>query len=576
MAVVAVALVGWVVVGAVQLGVAAREALDAADDLRLLRDRLDVADVVAGDDVVGELEAAGGRLEAAHGRLRSPWVAPWRRAPWVGRQVRAAEALAGTGAVSSMALAEVARATSAVARDDGSGAADRVSSLRRVAAVAGAAHARLGSTDLGPDEGLFGPLADARAEAVEARAEAVATLADAGAVAGALGDVLAGPSTYLVLAANNAQMQNGQGMFLSAGLLRAEDGRIHLDGMRSVNELPLPTAPVPLPEDLRARWGDVFDPNTDWRHLGMSHRFAPTAALAADLWESAMGERVDGVLAVDPVAVAAVAAATGPVRVGDRDLDAEQLLHHLLVDQYDAYRDRAPAEVDPGRRDELERLAVSVVGALDRDPDPGALAAAVRDVAGGRHVLVWSRDPGHQRAWVAAGVDGSLGGRELLLSVVNRGGNKLDPHLRVSAELVGVGRDERGGRLLEARVSVTNAAPAGLPRYVEGPHDPEATVAGEYLGVLTLTVPAVAGTPEVVGEATPAVSGPDGATRVAGTWVRVRRGDTTERTFRFRVAPGVDELVVAPSARVPATTWVVGGTRFADDRRVTVAVPAGS
>ena len=94
-----------------------------------------------------------------------------------------------------------------------------------------------------------------------------------------LAEFFEGPSDYLLFAANNAQMQNGQGMFLSAGVLHVEDGRMDLGPMESLAQVPDVVPPVPLDPDLAARWG-WLDPNHDLRHLGLSHRFPVTAQTA--------------------------------------------------------------------------------------------------------------------------------------------------------------------------------------------------------------------------------------------------------------------------------------------------------
>ena len=111
-------------------------------------------------------------------------------------------------------------------------------------------------------------------------------------------------------------MQNGQGMFLSAGILHIEDGRMDLGAMESLEKTPEVVPPVPLDADLEARWG-WLNPNDDVRHLGLSHRFPVTAATASDLWAAVGHPPVDGVVAVDPHMLKAILEATGPVATPD-------------------------------------------------------------------------------------------------------------------------------------------------------------------------------------------------------------------------------------------------------------------
>ena len=74
---------------------------------------------------------------------------------------------------------------------------------------------------------------------------------------------------------------------------------------------------VPLDADLRDRWG-WLNPNQEWRNLGVSPRFDATAELASRMWTSLGGAPVDGVLALDPIALQAIMKATGPVDVAGR------------------------------------------------------------------------------------------------------------------------------------------------------------------------------------------------------------------------------------------------------------------
>ena len=137
--------------------------------------------------------------------------------------------------------------------------------------------------------------------------------------------LLRGPSKYLVLAANNAEMRAGSGTLLSAGILTVQDGKFSLGDMRSTGDLTLPSGAVPVPGALAALWGFV-DPTQDLRNLGTSPRFDVTGPLGAQMWKSLTGEQVDGVLALDPVTLQALIAAEGPVTVDGVQLNADNVV----------------------------------------------------------------------------------------------------------------------------------------------------------------------------------------------------------------------------------------------------------
>ena len=63
------------------------------------------------------------------------------------------------------------------------------------------------------------------------------------------------------------------------------------------------------------------------------------------------------------------------------------------------------------------------------------MANALSAASSGRHVLIWSADPRTEAIWRAAGVSGELQPSSLMADVINRGGNKLDQYLSVTASL---------------------------------------------------------------------------------------------------------------------------------------------
>jgi hypothetical protein len=562
-----VVLAVWLVMGALQLAYAVGDARTARSDLEAVRAASGARDLYDDPALSAAIDASKRRFDTSSDRARSLWVAPYRRLPVLGRQIEAFDALAA-GSVSALEEIELTIDTLRSVRggDLGDGSA-RLDAVRTVGDRTSDSATVVESIDAGPDEALVAPLAEARTDFVSERDELARSLRAAADVAVGLEAFLEGPSTYLLLAANNAQMQSGQGMFLSAGLLEVAEGSFSLTEMRSTAELPLPLERVELDADYVDRWAAVFDPHTDWRHLGMTPRFDVTARAAADLWEAATGDRVDGVLSVDPVALGALLDGTGPVEVDGEWFTGAEVVQELLVDQYERTVEGESFEgANADRRERLSAIAEAVVAALGQGVDPAALLDSMGDVLAGRHLLAWSPHEDQQRAWDAGGLSGRLDDHDVLLSLVNRGGNKLDPYIQVHATAA---HDPIGGDVI-VEVSIANTAPDGLPQYVEGPYDPSDTVAGEYLGVLALNVGPAAGTPTVDGVERYAVSGADGSSRVGGVWVRIQRGQTITRSFRFTVAPDVDGLRVVPSARVPPVGWSWPGGGSEDHRPFTL------
>jgi hypothetical protein len=501
----------------------------------------------------------------ARGRLRNPLLSPIRILPVAGRQLRAATALSSAAEkVSATGEQLVTEARDALRQPHTTGA-ERIALLRRVSDVTGAADARLAKLDLGPSHALLSPLAKRRAELVDKLAKVRRTLADGHTVAGGLADLLTGPRTYLVMASNNAEMRSGSGMFLSVGELQVSNGSFALTDFRPSGDLAIPAAkPAPpiADADYAARWG-WLNPNREWRNLGASPRFDATAALAAQMWPASGGKPVDGVLALDPVALSAILKATGPVQSGGKEVSADTVVPLLLHDQYAGINttfDLAQA----GRREQLGSLARSTLDAVQGGGwDAGKLATSLADAAKGRHLLAWGATPKEDAVWRSAGISGQLTESSLLVSVLNRGANKLDQFLKVDARLDP--STGKGTTNVTLRLTITNTTPPGEPLYVAGPYPGSmSTGPGDYVGVLSVDLPAAAGNVSMDGGPL-AASGPDGPAQVWAVPVHLGAGTSTTVNVRFTMPGDHGRVKVEPSARVPAVSWSAPGASWQSD-----------
>lgn len=538
-------------------GLAARSGMRAAQQAR------DAASVdVTSAPALDQLRRAEDQFGRAAALAGSPVVAPLRVLPVVGRQIRSLDALA-TGAarvagVSAGALEE----GQAVLRTTPAGRDQAPELLRTLGGIATEADRELADVDLGPHEALVGPLGSAHNTLAARLVDLRSGLARGAAGARAAADVLAGPRRYLVLAANNAEMRAGSGMFLSAGVLETRDGGLALSPFRRTEELALPPGAVPLHGDMADRWG-WLKPNEEWRNLGVSPRFDATAPLAAAMWEAAGGGPVDGVLAVDPLALRAILVAVGPVDVQGQTVGADDVVDRLLHDQYLEFADDP---LQSARREELGLIAGAVMQAVDtRDWKADQLGRELAAAARGRHLLAWSRRASEQAGWVAAGIDGSLREDSLMLAVLNRGANKLDRFLQVAADL-----DLRPVEAVTQGVltlTLRNHTPVGEPPYVAGPHPDSGAGEGEYVGLVAVSLPADARGAHFEGHDPLAVAGADGPTRVVAVPTQVARGEERTLVLRFELPYTGGSLRVEPTARVPGVGWSSGDDHWQDGGR---------
>lgn len=578
-------MIGWLLLTLVLWLLAAGYlAYDAQSHARNAEGALrNVADVASGDladvdfeAVEVELSLGRGELDQARRSITSPVVRALGPFPVIGRQLRSAEALI----VTSDDLADtldplVASARVAQAEPN---AVDRVAFLEDVSQQLADLRTVVAEADLGPSENLVGPLADARLELAEQLDDLALDAADYETITRGLASFF-DDTTYLVLGANNSEMQIGGGMPLSVGRVVVIDGDVDLPGLTPSDDLfPLDETPV-LDPDVAANWGLLL-PTNDFRKLNYTMRFADySGPQALDMWEAETGERLDGVMMIDPFVLDAILGVVGSVDVDGEVFDRGGALQYLLREQYAVFDD---GDDDAGdlvdeRRDRLSLIASAAVDQLTTSSwDPIELLEALRPLARGRHILMYSDRTAEQAAWEQLGVDGSVPTNGTGVVLINNGGAKLDPFmsLRVAAEVVDVetagaasDTDAEPGQIVRYDIEVENRAPAqGLPRYTVGPWRTVGLDApGTYYGQLAVFVPGYATAAEFDDLVLVSASGPDGPLFLNATRsFTVAPGATERFGFEFELPAEAPTLRLIPSARFPAVPWSWGGQELTD------------
>ncbi len=555
-------VVAWVaVVGLTLLG-AYRHDRTGLGALAVVRARLS-ASSVTGTSMIRVLDSAESQFADAHRALGSWWMAPMTVVPVVGRQVESVTDLSAAAATMAAAGASFVDQVHAVLDAPHGAGPQRVAALRRLAAAAGRAARVLDGVGTGPSAGLVAPLAAKRNELVAQLDDARGRLARAAAAASAAATILQGPDTYLVLAANNAEMRAGSGAFLEVGTATMSGGTVRLGQMQPAGSLFLPPGAVTLTGDLARNWGWLA-PNQEWRNLGVTPRFETTAALAAQMWKARTGQQVDGVVSLDVVGLQHLLEATGPVTAGGVTVSASNALPYLLHDQYRGLTDNATTGAS-SRQDALGALASATLHALQSGSlDLRTLATAMSGAADGRHLMVWSRAPAAEAAWRATGVAGELETRSLDVAVINRGGNKLDPYLGVGVTVTT--KPTGASTAVTMHVTLRNTTPPGQSQFIAGPYPGVAATYGEYVGLVAVNVPARATDRGISGGLAEVIDAAEGPTWLLVSSVAVLPGRSVSLDVRFVLPGHHGTMHVVPSARVPAEHWHVPGRSFTDSR----------
>lgn len=381
-----------------------------------------------------------------------------------------------------------------------------------------------GLASLGPQDGAFDPAAfaalgppmreaDRLVEEARERVESTPTSLVLGAVASARAETLdllddldhvldvAGrifdevplllgseaPVRYFVAAQNPAELRGTGGLIGAYSILTVDEGRFDFSDFRPIQELKnFRPAQVEAPNPDYAANYDRFGGAGFWLNINMTPDFPSASEAILGTYEEATGERLDGVIAADPFALAALLEVSGPVELDDLDTEigADNVVDFATNQAYALFVDQQARKVVLGRVAEL------VFNRFMDDAEVSSLSALAQTARAG-HLLVYSTDQRVQEGLELAGVAGALAAPEgdALAVVQNNGaGNKVDYYLdREITYRVTLRPD--GGALSTATVHLVNNAPdSGVPQYVIGPYK-DVSEAGEHVSFTTVFCP---------------------------------------------------------------------------------------
>jgi UDP-N-acetylmuramyl pentapeptide phosphotransferase/UDP-N-acetylglucosamine-1-phosphate transferase len=287
------------------------------------------------------------------------------------------------------------------------------------------------------------------------------------------------PRRYFLAIQNPAEMRGTGGLIGNWGILTAQNGDVSFGEIHPLGELNYRGGPARVlnaPEDYLRRYAR-FQPQNEWHPVNLSPDWPTVAKIIADLYPQSGGFAVDGVIAVDPIGLAALLELTGPVRVEGwpEPISSENVVDITLNQAYATYSQGLNLE----RKDFLGDVAQR---AVDRatDGDLGRPAAIGKELGGAAHdghISLWFVDKSEQRIARLLDIAGAVPrpeGDSLLVVDVNGAGNKLDYYLDRTVDYrIEITPDDQMRRARvsgEVAVGLTNTAPAsGLPRAVSGP-----------------------------------------------------------------------------------------------------------
>ena len=174
----------------------------------------------------------------------------------------------------------------------------------------------------------------------------------------------------------------------------------------------------------------------------MSSHFPYAAQIWKSMWAQQSGMNVDGVIAIDPVALSYILGAVGPVTMPDGEMVTKDNVVELT--ESTAYS-RFPDGPDSRARQYLQDIASEVVTKMTgRIESPRKLLDALGKAVSERRIAVWSSSPADQKLLEETPLahaipDDPAPYAEVVIN--NLGGNKIDYYLTETIEYAADGCD---------------------------------------------------------------------------------------------------------------------------------------
>ncbi|MFP5299487.1 MAG: DUF4012 domain-containing protein, partial [Actinomycetota bacterium] len=425
----------------------------AACNLKRAIDRIQELDVDRG---IERLRMAEDLVRASRGYLGHPSVALASVMPFVGDDVRALKALSGVareavgagleGAEAAETMGLAGEGSLSALYSEGQVRFDTIES--GIDALSGALDSLRAAESILEDSprpsigqvrsAFFGAsrIVDDALEQID-RARRVMT-----ALPGLLG--AEGPRRYFLAFQTPTEARGGGGLVGVYGILEIDDGRLNLVEIAPIRELvPKLTGTIDAPDWYRDLYG-TLDALGGWREANLTPTFPASSRALLAMYELALDERLDGVIAMDPFVVQDLTRGTGPISAPGLAVDVgpDNAAQVLLFDIYREF-ERREDEQNAYLRDLVDSLWKKLA---QGDVDGAELAKGLAHSIRTQHLKMYSADPDEQAALQDAGLSGDprhYGPNVQMVFHNNFAANKVDYFLRRTQEITMV-LDERG------------------------------------------------------------------------------------------------------------------------------------
>jgi hypothetical protein len=424
---------------------------------------------------VSEADAAVAEAASAKDDAHNPvWTAaallPWLGDPLqsVQEMTESVDGLATDVLAPTAALADVINPNSLRTEDNTintAALAEAQPQLGKIAARAEELEANVADTD----GSWLGNVASAREQLLDQLTESARFISGTNIAAQLLPPMLGqqGERNYFFGFQTPAESRATGGLVGAYGVVSADKGRVNVDNLGANNNLRAPADPVDLGEEFDYNYG-YNRPYTDIRNSNISAHFPYAAQIWMSMWEQQSGTKLDGAVAMDPIALSYLLKASGPIKLSNGEtITADNVTQVTLATSYEQFGGDNPAR--KAYLQEIARRAVSSLTSLHGNT--GKVLEALGRGVHERRIMVYSADEGEQELLQKAGLTHEVEETKAPYAEVvvgNLAGNKIDYYLK---RTITYSADKCDGDRRKSTVEVALANTVqdlSLPPYVIG------------------------------------------------------------------------------------------------------------
>jgi len=284
------------------------------------------------------------------------------------------------------------------------------------------------------------------------------------------------PQSYLLVFQNNAESLPLGGSSASETLITADNGALKIVDQASSADFDIHTklTTVDIPKSATALYGATYGVRTN---MAVTRPDWPSAAeqLIA-FWQRDINknQKINGALSVDPIAMARMLKATGPIRIGGVELTSKNAVKVLLSDSYtwwDAYTKEGAVKSDAFFAAVADAMFTKVASA---DFDLKEMVTALKDSVDKGDIMAWSADPAAQKIIAAGRLSGELptdNSTTTTIGVYYRdvSASKIDYYLHTAAKVsrTCTAHSETITATTKLHLDISQGKADALPRYVQ-------------------------------------------------------------------------------------------------------------